>query len=1236
MMDPGSNPESEDRAFSDFVTAFQEALVAGAPPPSPEHLSPSGRARWEKLRPALLLLARAGGDAGARPMRPFLETPTATGSPGAGGDTQIEVREAPRQLGRFQVIRELGRGGMGIVYLARDPELQRLVAIKTIMRAGMADPDQLARFEAEARLHAQQHHPNIVQVHETGRADGQPFLVMEYVDGASLSQHLEGRPMEAHRAAALLAEVARAIEHAHKAGIIHRDLKPSNILLAPVASAQWPVVSLRDAAALNSGALATGHWQPKVTDFGLAKSLGSSFDLTRSGDLVGTPSYMAPEVVGGSNPRDIAVDIYGLGAILYEALTGHAPFVGSEVFFILSQVQTADPVSPRSLNPQVPADLETICLKCLRKEPWKRYARADDLADDLQRFLAGQPVLARPVSLSERAIKWARRRPAISALMAVILVLVPLSFVLVTSQWLRANREWNRAEENARDEARARRDAEDLAQREQRARKEAELLSVSAQLDQSIMVAERADVGRGLLGLARGLEMAERIGDTGLQRVARMNLASWRGHLIRDHAQFSHKEWVWAVAFSPDGRTALTGGRDKTARRWDVATGQLIGKPLAHDFFVWAVAYSPDGRTILTGSGEPRGEARLWDAATGEPLGPPLPHPAPVRDAAFSPDASLFLTVAPDAARVWRTATARPLGPPLQHTAAQPGTILAAAFSPDNKRVLTGGSDGTARLWDAATSEAQQTLQGHRAPVAAVGFCPDGKLLATSSYDGNAQLWETASGKPWGGLLMHGGPIRTLTFSPDAQLLATGGITVEVDPATQQRRITGGSVQMWSTATGRRVGEPLLHPAPVWSLAFHPNTRILLSGCEDGFSRFWQSGALLGKPPFRFGTVRAVAFSPDGTHALTADAASPASLAHLWEVPRPATHGNPWYYPSAVTALAFSPDGRYLLAGTDGGLAEFREAATGRTSGQPLKRDDKIVALGFSKDGSKFALATSNAGVVIWDRTTDRSLREIPVTNPYLSCALSPDGQTLLTGEVYGAVLAWDLRPRASGGFADPVGVGLGHGGPTTCLAISADGRVALSTSSNRATHVCTTAGWRLLYSLPHSSGVLTGAVSPDGRTLLTGTLEGTAQLWNADTGRPLGPPLLHQGEVRAAAFSPDGRLALTAGTDRMARLWDTATGKLVMPPLWHRDEVLAVAFHPDGRLLATACKDRTVQLWDVPVPLTGSAERIRLELEVATGMTVDERNTVHLLSPADEKQLRQRLEQMTSSAPAN
>ena len=446
MTAPDDSKFLDDPEFQSLIVACLESLQRGETIDRdalardfPQYASDIG----QFLEDRELLEHAAAGFGDAEPSQIAISAHEKSNSRSNG----FSVGDKVQYIGEYEILEEIARGGMGVVFKARQPKLKRIVALKMILAGRLADTSDVERFLCEAQAAGRLKHPNIVRVHEIGEHDGRHYFTMDFVDGSSLAESIRDESLAPRAAAEITRTVADAAHYAHQQGTVHRDLKPSNVLL-------------------------DAKGEPHITDFGLAKLL-DSFDeesrveLTASGQVIGTPSYMSPEQASGK--RDLvgpASDVYSLGAILYASLTGRAPFVADSPVNTLLLVMQKEPVSPRALNPTVPKDLGTICLKCLTKEPHKRYGTAQELADDLSRFLEGRPVVARPIGIPGRTWRCARRNPWIAGLSTALIVLLLLGMAART--WLAVQA--READHNAHQQRRIAEEAVRLA--EQAIRKE--------------------------------------------------------------------------------------------------------------------------------------------------------------------------------------------------------------------------------------------------------------------------------------------------------------------------------------------------------------------------------------------------------------------------------------------------------------------------------------------------------------------------------------------------------------------------------------------------------------------------------------------------------------------------------------------------------------------------------------------------------------------------------------------
>jgi WD40 repeat protein/predicted Ser/Thr protein kinase len=1115
--------------------------------------------------------------------------------PATLADSGRRAAAAGPSITGYEVIRELGRGGMGVVYLAWQTGLGRLAALKMVLAGDSSRPQDLARFRGEAEAVARLEHPNLVKIYEIGDQDGRPYFAMEYVDGGRLADALHGTPWPPRRAAELTETLARSTHAAHHRGVVHRDLTPNNVLL-------------------------TAEGQPKIVDFGLAKLLVGGAGHTESGAVLGTPSYMAPEQAGGrSKEVGPAADVYALGAILYELLTGHPPFKAETPLETLVQVVHDEPVTPRRLQPKVPRDLETVCLKCLSKEPTRRYPGAAALAEDLRRYLAGEPVRARPVGAVGRAVRWARRRPSMAALVAVCATVAAVAFAVVTWEGRQARLAQGRAERAQKAEAIQRVVAEAAREREAKQHRRYQELSARLLRDRALRDCEDGDVGRGLLWLARSLQLVPD-DDLELRRAIRTNLAGWRGHVPPLLGLLGHEDQVITAAWSPDGSLILTASGDRTTRLWDAATGLLRGRPLRLPRGISAAAFSPDGATVLAAAGR---EVWLWNTATGEPAvkqpldlgkgGQFLAH-------AFSRDGSRIWTAGRRGQttwlRSWQAGTGRPWGDAVEIGEG----VTRLTFSPDGQSFVTAGESREVRpcLWRSDTGTPVRVLTEHTHFGTVVAYNPkDGRSFVTGSYDHTCRLWDTATGAPLRPPFRHLAEVRSVAFSPNGRTILAGG--------------NDGVAQFWDVDKGTSIGAPMRHPDAVGPVGFSPDGRFALTVSRDQV-RLWdaRTGDPLGAPLPHPKEVLGASFGPDGRAVLTR---SRDSTVRIWQTATARPDGRRLEHNGWVTAVALRPGaGETLLTGI--GAREGKVLSWDITSDRrPDVSFDSlgpILSLAYRPDGRVFAVGTRDRQVRLWDVEAGRPARGDPLLldDRVLAVAFSPDGRTLLTGTGKRRAEFWDLATGEN--QPEP----LRHGKAVYAVAYSPDGRTVLTGSEDMTARLWDAATHKPLgVTLGHQGTVYAVAFHPSGgRVLLTGSDDRTARLWETATGRPLGAPFQHPARVLAVAFSPDGRTFATGCGDGRARLWDAATGHAVGRPLLHRGPVRAVAFGPRPRdsvadgshwTLVTGSEDKTARVWEVPAPLDGSPDRIMLSLQAASGLILDAQGVAEPLPPATWWRLR-------------
>jgi len=1029
----------------------------------------------------------------------------ADSSSGGGAASEMTNRAVPAIDG-YEILGKLGRGGMGVVYRARQVRLNRSCVLKMILGGAHAGAEAVARFLAEAEAVARLQHPNIVQIHHIGEADGLPFFELEYIPGGSLDRRLSGTPWPVRRAAELVEPLARGVAEAHRLGIVHRDLKPGNVLLATDGT-------------------------PKLTDFGMAKSLAADSGLTRTDSIMGSPSYMGPEQAEGHTQHaGPAADVYSLGAILYELLTGGPPFRGTTALEILDQVKNTEPVPPSRLVPGLPRDVETIALKCLQKEPEKRYDSAAAVAEDLRRFLGGEPIVARPVPLWERAWRWCRRHPAPAALTAAVVLVAALGLSGILWQWNEAVK------------------ARDL---EAKARRETETTLVDMYTTSGISAGDQGEQARAALWFASAARLAKADPDRRLANAVRAR--TWgRRAFTPLRAVVADTSWPGGLVFHPGGRYLITRTvvdgktRDASNALWDLEAersllfpGGLTAVPAA----VWA----PDGRALAVGG--PEGDVVVARFPEGEKA-TRIQFPGRIRLLSYSADGRYLAIAGGNFARVWDIRARAFATPELLH----PAAVTTLAFHPEGRILATGCSENQARLF-AVSGDSDKPLWPpvpHRQESGSVWypvffspplFVEGGRGLITYSGKGGLSWRAVETGAEVRSLDSPelSGNIAATDLSPDGRYLAVSGFQ------------TTHLVRLFDVSTGSPVGPAMEHKNTVLSATFSLDGRMLLTGSSDNTAQLWTipRGEPLARPLELHRPVHLVAFAPDGRSLATQDG----DLVRLWALPEEGVPMVRVPLDGSRSFAALSPDGALaiptgLTFSNNRALRSTRayRVATGQPAGPPLRPGGLIVDAAFSPDGQSVAIVGARNGrskegqeVAVWDWASGRQEWRAALPSEPRSLAYRPVGRGL-------AVLC---------------------GGGELLVFDHADGREA--------------GRWRAHDAESASHWINNGKVgySPDGLCLLTWGMGNDVRVWQADTGQPRYPPLRHRDKCHDLQFSPEGRLMALASYDGSVRVRDLSTGSVLTELPAHPDAVYSAGFSPDGRLLVTACRDHTVRVWD-------------------------------------------------------
>jgi len=969
------------------------------------------------------------------------------------GDSLCVAEGPGTVVGRYELLEMIGEGGMGLVYLAEQKEpVKRRVALK-IIKPGMDSKQVIARFEAERQVLALLDHPNIARVFDAGTTEaGRPYFVMEYVKGMSITRYCDRQKLGIEKRLKLFSQVCYAVQHAHQKGIIHRDIKPSNIL-----------VSVQDDRAV-----------PKIIDFGVAKAVTQPLTehtlFTRHGQLLGTPEYMSPEQTDiGNRDIDTRADIYSLGVVLYELLTGVLPFERDilknkgfiEVQRILTEEEPPHPsirltslgaeakkIAERrhtqvvTLARRLHRELEWIPLKAMRKDRSRRYRSASELADDIRNYLDGAPLIAGPETAVYRVKKFVQKHAGSVATVVLVAAVIVLGLIVSSAMYFRA-------EKALQNEAVARVIAEEAKGIAEQAEKVAE---------------ERGEEYRHL-SYVHGVALADaKYQERNIHSARTLleacpeDLRNWewyRLNYVMDEAliTFSPPSRAWRVAFSPDGKSLISGNTDSTITVWDAATGTEVRTLKGHVGGISSLAFSPDGKKIASGSVD---GIKLWDVNNGHELMTIQTHGSAEND------------------RFWRSRGIRSI-----------------AFNPDGTQIVSSGyGKKPIQVWDANNGENILTIQGDDNWINQIALSPDGSRIIAGS-EGKLIQWDAATGEKIGVLELEKKDFSAycISYSPDGTRVAVGGLH--------------GGIMVLDIVNSNEVM------------------------CVEGSGR--------GR--------------------------------------------------DMVTAIAFSPDGRRVIAGGRDQIIKTLDAETGDRISTLIGHQQDIIGLSLTKDGKRIASTSVSGQIKIWDPEKDRERTVLKGHDEWVQdMAFSPDGKQLISASEDKTIKVWDVSE------AREISTLRGHEGWINCVAVSHDGTYLVSGGRDKTIRLWDIAEAQQIWSIAgHEWTVYSVAFSPDDKRIASASGDGTVKLWDGSNGAELMTLVGHEGYVYSVAFSPDGKQIVSSG-EKAIKVWDVSTGENIMTLSGHKNLILSVMFTPDGKRIISGSYDTTIRVWDVA---TGEELRI-------------------------------------------